>query len=114
MTIDEDEFWALVEDEYAQLPPEMTDGLDNVAIFVEDRSSTEPDLLGVYEGFDVNDRVGYGLGELPDRIVLFREVLADYCDDLDQLRDEIHITLVHEIAHYFGLDDDQLHALGWA
>lgn len=113
MDISEDDFWALVEDEYAALPRDMVAGLDNVAIFVEDRSETEPDLLGVYEGFDINDRDTYGFGELPDRIVLYREALADMCGDLEELRDEIHITLVHEIAHYYGIDDEALHALGW-
>lgn len=114
MKISDDEFWNLVGEEYDALPDEMVSGLDNVAIFVEDRCADEPELLGVYEGFDVNERGDYGFGELPDRIVLYREALADICDDLETLRREIHITLVHEIAHYWGIDDDQLHALGWA
>ncbi|MBD3689236.1 metallopeptidase family protein [Nanchangia anserum] len=114
MTIDDEAFWELVEDEYAALPKHLVAGLDNVAIFVEDRNLDEPDLLGIYEGLDVTEREGYGYGELPDRIVLYREALADISADEEELRREVHITLVHEIAHYWGLDDDQLHALGWA
>ena len=51
---------------------------------------------------------------MPDRIILFREPLLDVSADLDDLRDQIHITLVHEIGHFYGIDDDRLHELGWA
>jgi len=51
---------------------------------------------------------------MPDRIILYREPLLAICDDEPQLRDEIHVTLVHEIAHFYGIDDDRLHELGWA
>ena len=94
------------------LPDEMVDGLDNVVFLVEDEHPDE-DLLGLYEGVAITDRGQYGFGELPDRIVLFREPLLAICETEDELRDEIHITLVHEIAHYYGIDDEQLHELGW-
>ena len=71
------------------------------------------DTLGLYEGTAITERDTYGFGELPDRIILFREPLIAVCDDLDELRDQIHVTLVHEIAHYYGIDDAQLHELGW-
>jgi predicted Zn-dependent protease with MMP-like domain len=93
----------------------MVDGLENLVFVVEDRPEDGSlDLLGIYEGVALTERDRYGFGELPDRIVLFREPLLSVCDDLDQLRDEIHVTLVHEIAHYYGIDDDELHRLGWA
>ena len=93
----------------------MVDGLENLVFVVEDRPEDGSlDLLGIYEGVALTERDRYGFGELPDRIVLFREPLLAVCDDLDQLRDEIHVTLVHEIAHYYGIDDDELHRLGWA
>ena len=82
---------------------------------VEDRPEDGSlDLLGEYQGIALTERDRYGFGELPDRIVLFREPLLAVCDDLDQLRDEIHVTLVHEIAHFYGIDDTRLHEMGWA
>lgn len=110
-----EQFEALVVEELDKLPDEMVDGLENIVFVVEDRPEDGSlDLLGVYEGIALTDRSQYGFGELPDRIVLFRESLLAHCDDLDHLRDEIHITLVHEIAHFYGIDDAQLHELGWA
>lgn len=109
-----DEFEKLVVDELDLLPDDMVDGLDNVVFVTEDRPEDGSlDLLGIYEGVALTDRGQYGFGELPDRIVLFREPLLAACEDLDELRDQIHVTLVHEIAHYYGIDDVQLHELGW-
>lgn len=110
----EDEFEKLVVDELDLLPDDMVDGLDNV-IFVTEARPPDGTLntLGVYEGIALTERGTYGYGELPDRIVLFREPLLAMCDDIQQLRDEIHVTLVHEIGHFYGIDDAQLHELGW-
>lgn len=110
-----EEFEKIVVDELDELPDEMVDGLENLVFVVEDRPEDGSlDLLGIYEGVALTERDRYGFGELPDRIVLFREPLLAVCADLEELRDEIHVTLVHEIAHYYGIDDDELHRLGWA
>jgi predicted Zn-dependent protease with MMP-like domain len=109
------EFEKIVIDELDELPDEMVDGLENLVFVTEDRPADGSlDLLGIYEGVALTDRGQYGFGELPDRIVLYREPLLAVADTLDELRDEIHITLVHEIAHFYGIDDDELHRLGWA
>nr|WP_179150734.1 metallopeptidase family protein [Leifsonia sp. NCR5] len=93
----------------------MVDGLDNVVFVVEDRPEDGSlDLLGLYDGVALTERDSYGFGEMPDRIILYREPLLSICDDIDQLREEIHVTLVHEIAHFYGIDDARLHELGWA
>lgn len=113
--VSEDEFAEVVEEAFDALPADMVSRLDNVAFFIEDDSPEDsPVMLGLYEGVDILDRSEYGFGDLPDRITLFRNPLIDISKDLDELREQIHITLVHEIAHYFGIDDDQLHELGWA
>jgi len=115
INLDADAFEALVIDELDRLPDEMVDGLDNVIFVTEDRPEDGSlDLLGIYEGVALTERGQYGFGELPDRIILFREPLLAVSADLDELRDEIHVTLVHEIAHFYGIDDDELHRLGWA
>jgi predicted Zn-dependent protease with MMP-like domain len=110
-----EEFEKLVIDELDELPDEMVDGLENLVFVTEDRPADGTlDLLGLYEGVALTERGQYGFGELPDRIVLYREPLLAVADTLDELRDEIHVTLVHEIAHFYGIDDDELHRLGWA
>ena len=115
LELDQDAFEAIVTDELDLLPDEMVDGLDNVVFVVEDRPEDGSlDLLGLYEGVAITERDTYGFGEMPDRIVLYREPLLAISADEDELRDEIHITLVHEIAHYYGIDDERLHELGWA
>ncbi len=115
LQLTEEEFERIVVDELDALPDEMVDGLENLVFVTEARPEDGSlDLLGVYEGVALTERDTYGFGELPDRIVLFREPLLAIADDLDHLRDEIHITLVHEIAHFYGIDDAELHRLGWA
>ena len=115
MELDAEAFEQLVIDELDLLPDEMVDGLENVAFVTEDRPEDGSlDLLGLYDGVALTERGQYGFGELPDRIILFREPLLAVSETMEQLREEIHVTLVHEIAHYYGLDDEQLHELGWA
>lgn len=115
MDLDSAAFEGLVTDELDALPDEMVDGLDNVVFVVEDRPEDGSlDLLGLYDGIALTERDTYGFGEMPDRIILYREPLLSICANEDELRDEIHVTLVHEIAHYYGIDDERLHELGWA
>ncbi len=108
-------FEELVIDELDQLPDDMVEGLENVVFVVEDRPEDGSlDLLGLYDGLALTDRTQYGMGELPDRIVVYREPHLAQCENEQELRDEIHTTLVHEIAHFYGIDDEQLHEMGWA
>nr|WP_243694954.1 metallopeptidase family protein [Labedella populi] len=109
-----DDFEDLVEEVFDTLPDDVVDDLDNVAIIVEDRPEDGSlDLLGLYHGVALTERGQYGFGELPDTISIYREPLLHHAGDLDALREEIRVTLIHEIGHYFGLDDDELHRLGW-
>jgi predicted Zn-dependent protease with MMP-like domain len=112
--LDEDEFERLVVDELDDLPDDMVDGLDNVVFVTEARPEDGSlDTLGLYDGVALTERGTYGFGELPDRIILYREPLLAICADVEELKDQIHVTLVHEIAHYYGINDEQLHELGW-
>lgn len=108
-------FDELVTEELDALADEIVERLDNVIFVVEDISpDNDMGVLGVYDGIALTERAQYGFGELPDRIVLFRLPLLDACDTMDELREQVHITLVHEIAHFYGLTDEELDALGWA
>jgi predicted Zn-dependent protease with MMP-like domain len=83
-------------------------------VFVEDEPpADDPDLLGWYEGTPLTERGSWYGGVLPDRIVVFRGPLLRMCADRDELVEEVRITVVHEIAHHFGIDDDRLHDLGY-
>ncbi|GGB89325.1 hypothetical protein N798_08175 [Knoellia flava TL1] len=110
-----EEFESIVEEALDDVPEELMGMLDNVVFLVEDEPpADDPELLGVYDGIPLTERdSGWGLGNLPDRITLFRGPLTRMCDDLDDLREEIAVTVVHEIAHHFGIDDATLHELGW-
>jgi predicted Zn-dependent protease with MMP-like domain len=106
-------FEELVADALDEVPAELMALVDNVVVLVEDRNADEPDLLGLYEGYALTERGwDYG-GALPDRIMIYRSAICDICDDEEEVVEEVTITVVHEIAHHFGIDDDRLHALGW-
>lgn len=108
-------FEELVIDELDQLPDDMVEGLENVVFVVEGRPEDGSlDLLGLYDGLALTERTQYGMGELPDRIIVYREPHLAQCETEEELRDEVHTTLVHEIAHFYGIDDVQLHEMGWA
>ncbi len=93
----------------------MVRGVENVGIVVENQPVEErPRLFGLYRGHPLTTRGVGGFGELPDRITLYKNNLQEHSADLDALRSRVHITLVHEIGHYFGLDDARLRELGWA
>ena len=111
--IPEERFSELVGAALDAVPDELWDRFDNVAVVVEDEHADEPDLLGLYEGVPLTDRWDYA-GVLPDRIAIYRLPLCDMCSDEQELIEEIRVTVVHELAHHVGIDDDALHKLGWA
>ncbi|MFF2086444.1 metallopeptidase family protein [Nocardia sp. NPDC058176] len=106
-------FEELVGDALDLIPPELTDAIDNVVILVEARNDEEPSLLGLYHGIALTERDSYYAGSLPDTITVYREAILDICNTDDDVVEEVAITVIHEIAHYFGIDDDRLHELGW-
>jgi predicted Zn-dependent protease with MMP-like domain len=114
LEVSEPEFESLVADALDRIPPELSDVMDNVVILVEDDAPADaPDLLGLYEGTPLTDRGDYS-GVLPDAIRLFRLPILRICETYDDVVEEVLVTVVHEIAHHFGIDDDRLHDLGWA
>ena len=107
-------FESLVADALDELPGWVQEAMDNVVVLVEDRPpADEPDLLGLYEGIAKTERENYS-GVLPDRITLFRETIEHEAgDDDEELRAVIAETVVHEVAHHFGISDERLEGLGW-
>jgi predicted Zn-dependent protease with MMP-like domain len=109
-----EEFEEAVADALDEIPPELTDLMVNVVILVEAEPPDGQDLFGIYEGTPLTERDSWwAAGSLPDRITIFRGPTLRACDTEDDVIDEVAITVVHEIAHHFGIDDDRLHELGW-
>ena len=106
-------FEELVADALDLLPPDLTRAIDNVVVLVEDRNPEEPDLLGLYQGVALTERDSSYSGALPDTVTIYRESLLEICDTEEDVVEEVAITVIHEIAHHFGIDDDRLHELGW-
>ena len=94
------------------IPDELAEAIDNLAVFVVDRSPTEPDLLGLYDGLPLTDRENYS-GIMPDRISIYRLAICDICTDEAEIVEQVRVTVIHEVAHHFGIDDDRLEELGW-
>ncbi|HWQ23926.1 MAG TPA: metallopeptidase family protein [Gaiellaceae bacterium] len=94
------------------LPPHLTAALENVAVVVEDENPEDPDLFGLYQGVPLPER-GDAAGLLPDKISIYRIPLEESFPDPDELEAEIRITVLHELAHYFGLDEDRIAELGY-
>ena len=111
-----EEFENAVRDALDQIPADLAAEMDNVVVLVEDESPEgEPELLGLYEGVALTDRDGWwAAGSLPDRITIFRNPTLAICETREEVVEEVRVTVVHEVGHHFGIEDDRLHELGWA
>lgn len=121
--MDEAAFRDAVADALDSIPSQLTAAMDNVVVLVEDEPTPEqlgdldPELglLGIYEGTPLTERdFGWMAGALPDRITIFRGPTLRMCESREEVVEEVAVTVVHEIAHHFGIDDARLHELGWA
>ena len=115
ITMSRERFEELVSDALDRVPPELAELMTNVVVLVEDDPPPDdPDLLGLYDGTPLTERDSTYAGVLPDRILIFRNPTLDMCESEEEVVEEVHITVVHEIAHHFGIDDKRLHELGYA
>ncbi len=110
-----EDFEDAVRDALDEIPPELARQIDNVVVLVEDDPpEDDPELLGLYEGVPLTERGEFwATGALPDRITIYRRPTLALCDSRDDVVEEVAVTVVHEIAHHFGIDDERLHELGW-
>ena len=123
--LSDEEFEAAVGDALDTIPGELADQMDNVVILVRDEPEPElltaddynedglPTLLGLYDGVPLTERDDAWSVVLPDRILIFKGPLERWCANREELTAEIGVTVIHEVAHHFGIDDDRLHELGW-
>ena len=110
------DFEGAVSDALDAIPADLAKLMNNVVVLVEDDAPPDaPDLLGLYEGTPLTERDdGWAAGSLPDRITIFRRPTLEYCRTPAEVVEEVRVTVIHEIAHHFGIDDARLHDLGWA
>ncbi|MGQ4598809.1 metallopeptidase family protein [Nocardia sp. R6R-6] len=113
VSMSDDRFEELVGDALDLIPPELTRAIDNVVVLIEPRNPEDPQLLGLYHGIALTERDSQYGGALPDTVTIYRETILELCADEAAVVEEVAITVIHEIAHYFGIDEDRLHQLGW-
>jgi predicted Zn-dependent protease with MMP-like domain len=112
VNVSRERFEELVAEALDGIPPQFTKAMRNVAVFVEDVPD-DPDLLGLYVGIPLTERTTGYAGVLPDRIMIYRSTICAICSTEEQVVDEVRKTVVHEVAHHFGIDDERLHELGY-
>ena len=120
ISISREQFERLVHKALSDIPPDIRLSIQNVDIVVDNVASmnqiagtgieNEMELLGLYEGIPITERYGYDM-VLPDKITLFQKPIEAICDNQEQITEEISKTLIHEMAHHFGLDDNHLDQL---
>ena len=123
--LSDEEFEAAVGDALDAIPGELADQMDNVVVLVRDEPEPEllteadydedglPTRLGLYDGVPLTERDDAWSVVLPDQILIFKGPLERWCANREELTAEIGVTVIHEVAHHFGIDDDRLHELGW-
>lgn len=120
LEMSDDAFEALVQQAIDAIPESIFAMMDNVIFFIEDEYSPEPgepenpEILGIYDGISLTERdLDWAAGALPDRITIFKNPTLRICKTTDDVVREVGITVMHEVAHHFGIDDAKLHELGW-
>ncbi|WP_040864192.1 metallopeptidase family protein [Nocardia exalbida] len=113
VSMSDDRFEELVGDALDLIPPELTRAIDNVVVLIEPRNPEDAHLLGLYHGIALTERDSHYGGALPDTVTIYREAILELCADETEVVEEVAVTVIHEIAHYFGIDEDRLHQLGW-
>ncbi|MFZ2529469.1 MAG: metallopeptidase family protein [Rhodococcus sp. (in: high G+C Gram-positive bacteria)] len=111
--MDEERFEELVSEALDLIPQQLAEAIDNVVVLVDARHDEEPSLLGLYHGVALTERDSHYAGSLPDTITVYRDAILDICESDDDVVHEVAVTVIHEIAHYFGIEEDRLHELGW-
>jgi predicted Zn-dependent protease with MMP-like domain len=110
--VEPERFEELVADALDSVPEELGALMENVAVTVEDRSR-QRSLLGLYQGVPLTERDSGYAGVMPDRITIYRENICARCRSEQEVVEQVRITVIHEVGHHFGIDDERLHELGW-
>ncbi|MEO6502365.1 MAG: metallopeptidase family protein [Jatrophihabitantaceae bacterium] len=110
--VDPDRFEAMIGEALDGLPPDLGRLMRNVAVIVE-HDAGPPGLLGLYRGIPLTERTSQYSGALPDQITIYHQAICAICATEAEVVEEVRRTVIHEVGHHFGIDDDRLHELGW-
>lgn len=113
VTMRDDEFEILVGEALDLLPEELMNAMDNVVIMIEPFNPEDRNLLGLYTGVALTERTTQYVGFLPDTIEIYRDIILSICHSADEVREQVAVTVLHEIGHHFGIDDHWLEEHGW-
>lgn len=111
--VTQEEFEAMINDALDTIPDEFAKHMTNMVVLARDFNYDDPTLLGFFEGVPLTEQHSNHTGFLPDAVFVYKNALEAMCADVDQLREEVKITVLHEVGHYFGLEEHELHELGW-
>ncbi|QGU05734.1 metallopeptidase family protein [Corynebacterium comes] len=111
--VSEERFGDMVDDALDRIPEEFARRMTNVVVLVSDFNEVQPEILGLYEGVSLTERTFDHTGFLPDAISIYKGALEAHCHTEEQLAEEVMVTVFHEVGHYFGMDEEALHRLGW-
>lgn len=113
VNVSDERFDEMVDDALSKIPEEFARHMRNVVILVRDYNEVNPSILGMYEGVALPNRTHHHTGYLPDAIFLYKEALQAVCGSEEELAREVEVTVFHEVGHFFGMDEEDLHRLGW-
>ncbi|MDY5785047.1 MULTISPECIES: metallopeptidase family protein [unclassified Corynebacterium] len=107
------EFEEMINDALDEIPEDFARAMTNLVVLARDYNEDQPELLGLFEGVPLTEQYSNHAGFLPDAVFVYKDALEAICHDREQLRAEVKVTVFHEVGHYFGLEEDALHELGW-
>ena len=113
LPVSDDAFEGMIDDALDTIPDDFARHMRNLVILARDYNPDNPTLLGLFEGVPLTEQHANHSGYLPDAVFIYKNALEAICEDEDQLRQEVKVTVLHEVGHYFGLEEHELHALGW-
>ena len=113
LPVSDEAFEGMIDDALDTIPDDFAQHMRNMVILARDHDPDNPTLLGLFEGVPLTEQHSNHSGYLPDAVFIYKNALEAICEDEDQLRHEVKVTVLHEVGHYFGLDEHELHALGW-
>ncbi len=113
LPVSDEAFEGMIDDALDTIPDDFAQHTRNMVILARDYNPDNPTLLGLFEGVPLTEQHSNHSGYLPDAVFIYKNALEAICEDEDQLRHEVKVTVLHEVGHYFGLEEHELHALGW-
>lgn len=111
--VSDDVFEELINDALDQIPEEFARRMVNMVVLARPYNEDDPSLLGLFHGVPLPEQHANHTGYLPDAVFVYKDALEKISSDLDELRHEVKVTVFHEVGHYFGLEEHELHHLGW-